>query len=571
MIGFQARSIKVQLLAPTLMAMLLFVVIFSLFWSQRYSNALRSAFEARAQLASELSVQPLGSAIWAFDEDLAKTTLAALDAGEGFRFAAVIADGAPFAVHLHDMPEESVLPDPLSELVVQMQDDDVTTLTQGDLVLTRTPVPAEGEVVGHLVIGFSSGVIAARVDAARFDAAVMGAIAFIMISAVMFFVSRVVTAPLAGIVEKMSALLNKESDFAVPEADRKDEFGLVGRAIQASRDGLRETTARNAREQVRQEEQARVFSHLRMSFKALAAGDFSRKITAEFPEDYQDLRHDLNATVDNLGDLVRGIVNVSQQLQARAADINQSSTDLEHRTQHQEATLRETRTAIGSLTETVTASADGAVQTKDYVEGARNGAIATGPVVASAVEAMKAIETSSEAITQVVTVIDDIAFQTNLLALNAGVEAARAGEAGRGFAVVASEVRGLALRSADAAKEIKALIETSSGHVQEGVAHVTGAGDALTAIVDTVGGISDHMTRISSAIDSQNESLRLVSDGMSQLDDVTGEYTAVVAQSTRAGRQLMEEATLLKELVSQFSLTPQQDTALQHDGQDVAA
>ncbi len=558
MLGSRSKSIKTRLLIPTLAAVLIFVSAFSLFWSQRYSSALTSGFEAGVDMLQQLSVRPLGNAVWAFDEELAKTTLSALEVADGFDFAVVLSGGQPFAVHMVDAPEETQLTERLQSIVDRMVDEDLQTLEYSDFVLRRADIVAEGDVVGELIFGISAKYISAATFDAAIGSAIMGGVAFLIFSLILVLVSRVVTSPLSGIVEKMSALLEERTDFQVPEADRRDEFGLVGRAIQTSRDNLKETLARAEQEKEKKEEQALIIHHLRRSFKALSSGDFSEKILVAFPEEYADLKEGLNQTVDKLNDLVGSIVVASQQLQDRAEDVNASSSELEERTTKQAQTLTQTSVAIKDLTGTVTETANGALNAKSYVQGTSNDAIETGQVVQCAVDAMKEIEESSAAITKIVTVIDDIAFQTNLLALNAGVEAARAGESGRGFAVVASEVRGLAQRSADAAKEIKQLINTSSNHVGDGVTHVKDAGNALNAIVESVGELSEHVGQISTAMDRQTQSLSQVNTGMSELDDVTQRYSKMVEQSAKAGRQLKEEATQLQDLVSQFKLVDKQ-------------
>jgi methyl-accepting chemotaxis protein len=231
-----------------------------------------------------------------------------------------------------------------------------------------------------------------------------------------------------------------------------------------------------------------------------------------------------------------------------------SSDDLSRRTENQAATLEETAAAMDELTASVRSAANGAREVEGVVGNARKDAEESEPVVKNAVAAMTEIESSSEEISQIIGVIDDIAFQTNLLALNAGVEAARAGEAGRGFAVVASEVRALAQRSSDAAKQIKTLISESSGQVERGVSLVGQAGDVLTKIAGHINHISGLVGEIASGAEEQSIGLGEINIGVTQLDKVTQQNAAMVEEATASSHALNGDATELSEVVSRFKL-----------------
>ena len=216
--------------------------------------------------------------------------------------------------------------------------------------------------------------------------------------------------------------------------------------------------------------------------------------------------------------------------------------------------MEETAAALEEITVTVNRTAAGSRQAAEAVASAKADAQASGQVVERAIAAMGEIEKSSTEITQIIGVIDEIAFQTNLLALNAGVEAARAGDAGRGFAVVAQEVRALAQRSAEAAKEIKGLISTSSKQVSHGVSLVGETGDSLKRIVEQVGAIDGLVSEISSSAQEQASSLGQVNTAVNQMDQMVQKNAAMVEESTAAAVALKDEASELEGLVSSFKI-----------------
>ena len=239
-------------------------------------------------------------------------------------------------------------------------------------------------------------------------------------------------------------------------------------------------------------------------------------------------------------------------IQTGASEISQASDDLSKRTEQQAATLEETAAALDHITATVRKTAEGSIQASSVVAGAKDDAEKSGVVVREAVAAMGQIEQSAQQISQIIGVIDEIAFQTNLLALNAGVEAARAGDAGKGFAVVASEVRSLAQRSAEAAKEIKTLISTSSKQVNQGVALVGQTGEALQRIVSKVLEITGLVSEISASAQEQATALAQVNTAVNQMDQVTQQNAAMVEQSTAASHALTREAGELARLMARF-------------------
>jgi methyl-accepting chemotaxis protein len=275
-------------------------------------------------------------------------------------------------------------------------------------------------------------------------------------------------------------------------------------------------------------------------------------------EDYKVLVDDFNSAVSSLETTLQNVRDTVASVSGGSSEISSASEDLSRRTERQAASLEETAAALDEITTTVRKTAQGAVHARDVVGQAQSDAERSGQVVRDAVGAMSAIESSARQIGNIIGVIDEIAFQTNLLALNAGVEAARAGDAGRGFAVVASEVRALAQRSAEAAKEIKALISASSQEVGRGVGLVGQTGQALTTIMTQIKEINGVVGEIASSAAEQATGLHEVNTAVNQMDQVTQQNAAMVEQSTAAAHKLLSESRALMDLVSRFKLSAAQ-------------
>ncbi|WP_304186583.1 PAS domain-containing methyl-accepting chemotaxis protein [Phenylobacterium aquaticum] len=336
-----------------------------------------------------------------------------------------------------------------------------------------------------------------------------------------------------------------------------DAAGKPFRVIKFATDVTAIEQERACNEAERRSAQARqeqAVAEVGLGLTRLAAGDLTYRITAALAEDYRGLQTDFNGAIERLQEVMTTIVNTAGGMRSGAGEISQAADELSRRTEQQAASLEETAAALEEITATVRQTAENARQAQTAVTAARTDADASGKVVENAVTAMGAIEGSASQISQIIGVIDEIAFQTNLLALNAGVEAARAGEAGKGFAVVASEVRALAQRSAEAAKEIKALISASNQQVSTGVDLVGKTGEALRRIVSQVAQITDLITGIAASAQEQAAGLHQVNTAVNQMDQMTQQNAAMVEESTAASHALSNEATELNRLMGEFDL-----------------
>ncbi len=376
--------------------------------------------------------------------------------------------------------------------------------------------------------------------------------------------------PITSLSGVMTTLAGGDLTASVNGTARRDEVGGMARAVQIFKDnGLKardlesaaerqrtlsdqERRSREEQDRHRAEAMAQATTGLASGLKHLASGNLAFQLTDRFAEEFESLRADFNQAVDQLRTTLAAVSDATSSIDGGSREISRSADDLSKRTEQQAASLEETAAALDEITANVSNSSKRAEEARTVAIQANDSARQSGAVVANAVDAMSKIEQSSNQISSIIGVIDEIAFQTNLLALNAGVEAARAGEAGKGFAVVAQEVRELAQRSAQAAKEIKDLIRNSSGEVQNGVKLVSQTGEALKTIEGYIVTINQHMDSIATSAREQSVGLSEVNTAVNQMDQVTQQNAAMVEETNAAGATLAMEATRLKELVGQF-------------------
>jgi len=408
-----------------------------------------------------------------------------------------------------------------------------------------------------------------RQDAMKFAAMFAGGAVLLLAGA--WFVVRSVTRPIRQVKGVLTAIADGETGMAVPCTAYPNEVGEMARAVEVLRNSVEESAALRAREADHQramaterseserssgaaaERQARAIGELGWALEALAAGNLSVSL-GDIGADYAKLRRDFNAAVEALHDAIAAISETGHVVRDSASDISGATGNLAKRTEQQAAALEETAAALDEITATVGTAAERAREARVMVAETKASAGRSGEIVRSAVDAMGRIEASSSRISQIIGVIDEIAFQTNLLALNAGVEAARAGEAGRGFAVVAQEVRELAQRSANAAKEIKTLISTSVHEVETGVALVRSTGDALVEIAVLVEKVNAHVETIATTAHEQSGGLREINASVNHMDQMTQQNAAMVEETTAASQTLAEQSHHLQHLLSTFRL-----------------
>jgi methyl-accepting chemotaxis protein len=304
---------------------------------------------------------------------------------------------------------------------------------------------------------------------------------------------------------------------------------------------------------------------------ALADGDLTRRITAEYEGLFGKLQADANAMADRIGATITEIKASTREVTNASAEISASTSDLSQRTEEQAASLEETSASMEEISSTVKMNADNAQQANKSARETQAIADRGGEVVAKAVGAMALIEESSRKVSDIIGVIDEIARQTNLLALNAAVEAARAGDAGRGFAVVASEVRSLAQRSSQAAKDIENLITNSNGQVKEGVDLVNRAGTALNEIVESIKKVTDIVSDIATASIEQATGIEQINKALAQMDEVTQQNSALVEENAATAKTLENQAMAMNERVAFFQVGGEMETARSAGSRLVAA
>ena len=458
-------------------------------------------------------------------------------------------------------------------------------MLDGDAVQTVGDVDGRSVILGGLVLRDFSGSKIGVLEVASDVTGIVGAgrtamwfmglatvsVCVLVLLAFLVF-ARSLSKAIGALTVAMGRLAGGDLTVEVPTTRRADEIGAMARAVEvfkqaafdkiamerdagAARDQAEVDRRRGAEVQAIAARQLQdVVDGIGRGLDQLARGALTFRLDRTFAADYETLRVDFNDAMAKLAETLAMVAANTESIRSGTGEISTAADDLSRRTEQQAASLEETAAALDEVTATVRKTSQSADHARGLVGSAKADAEQSAAVVRQAVEAMSAIEASSREISQIIGVIDEIAFQTNLLALNAGVEAARAGEAGRGFAVVASEVRALAQRSAEAAKQIDGLISASGRQVRQGVGLVDQTGQALGRILAQVADINTVVAEIAASAKEQAAGLDEINTAINQMDQVTQQNAAMVEESTAASRALSRETEQLFELVGKFEL-----------------
>jgi len=488
-------------------------------YEKRFNENIRTAHGTLAELAKVETDAKEKAEITAIDGLLTKLEQKQSTV-TGLAYANKTSDAYAFIQH-QVFPVYSELTKRLDAIVENEKDD----ITKAGANLRATSSAAQQRVLWIAIVGFLIGTSA------------LGLMAFFQI-----------VRPIRRVTAALKLLAEGHLEVEVEGLQRGDEVGTLANALQVFK---QQAIAEHKRAQ----ETVHVVQAIGSGLEALAKGNLTYRLNATMSGTFAKLKDDFNAALAQLEDAMKSVLSGTDDIGVGANEISQATDDLSRRTEQQAASLEQTAAALEEITATVKMTAQNAKEATSIVTKAKAAAEEGGGVVKTAITAMGQIEQSSKQITDIIGIIDEIAFQTNLLALNAGVEAARAGDAGKGFAVVASEVRALAQRSSQAAKEIKSLIQASGGHVASGVKYVGETGDSLRRIVEQVMQINALVAEMASAAHQQSTGIEEVNAAVTQMDQVTQQNAAMVEQSTAAARNLAVQTGELKELVTFFRVS----------------
>lgn len=368
---------------------------------------------------------------------------------------------------------------------------------------------------------------------------------------------QLLSRPIVAAARSVNRLVEDDYQSEIEDTHRRDEVGAIARNLADLRQRLDQAKSIEQKNQQENERRVELFHVLSASMADLKSGDMNQRIPAgdwtDLGESYEMLCIDFNDLAGALGELVQELSVSSSAVGQNAQGLSTMSDEMSRRAETQAATLEESAAALEQLSASVQSAAEQAQAADEQAAEGRRRAEQGGGVMQEAMQAMTSIAESSENISKIITVIDDIAFQTSLLALNAGVEAARAGEAGRGFAVVASEVRSLAHLAAKSANDIKGLVTNSSKQVEDGERLVQATSETLAQIVESVTSVSERVSSIAASATEQASGLREINIGVSQLDKVTQENAAMVQETNSASQKMKDEASRLSNLLQRFA------------------
>ena len=431
-----------------------------------------------------------------------------------------------------------------------------------------------GQVIGVLYVGVPQadyfGPVYRQLGAVALTCLLVGAAC----AGLAVALTRRQLAPLSDLRKAMAQVMAGDLTVDLSHAQRRDDIGEMAQAVHRFRDAALEKTqiaaqaaadrqALDAQQQTdqiqaarRNAEQSIVVRRLAEGLQRLSDGDLTVRLEEPFAHDYEGLRVNFNASVESLHKAIGRVVDAVEGLSAGATGVQTAADDVSRRSEQAAAGLEETAAALEQITATVQRTAGGARQAHNAADQALSAAQHSRGVVASAIEAIAGIEASSRQVSQIIGVIDEIAFQTNPSAIKEREENTRAGEAGRGFAVVAMEVRALAQRSAAAAREIRTHIDDSERQVSAGVSLVGAAGETLEGIAQQVAAINAAISQISSSTQEQAAGLGQINTAVGQMDHTTQHTSAMVNRSAASAQALLVEVRELTALVAGFRVTP---------------
>jgi len=451
----------------------------------------------------------------------------------------------------------------------------VGTITGKDGVermAVSVPIEPFPGAIWNVVVAVPSATVLGVLTQTIFTSAMIIAGATVILILVGWLLARRFIGRINRVIGQTTEIASGRLDVELTDKDRSDELGDLSRSLAVLLDSNRkkvelekeaevryeqeelERVERSKGHKAREEEIRFVVDELRAGLARLSDGDMTVRLDKPFSPALDEIRGNFNDSVEKLRAAMVSFRDNATTIENGSNEIRSAADDLARRTEQQAASVEETSAALSQITRSVNESTQRAEEAGLQVSRTKESAERSGEVVRSAIDAMSAIEQSSQSISNIIGVIDEIAFQTNLLALNAGVEAARAGEAGKGFAVVAQEVRELAQRSANAAKEIKALITASGEQVKHGVSLVDQTGEALTAIVAEVQQINTNVHAIVDAAREQSTGLAEINSAVNIMDQGTQKNAAMVEETNAASHTLVSEVQSLSARLAQFNL-----------------
>ncbi len=407
----------------------------------------------------------------------------------------------------------------------------------------------DNQVTGALSVGIDQSVLAIAIWPEHKSLLIASALAMIIGGIALIALIAWSLGPFSKLIGSLTRVAEGTEQVDIPYTDLRDEVGAIARGIAGLRDEQQRGRQREAMRVAKQKDQAIVVGVLRQSMSELANQNLAHRIEdsegLSFPDDYEPLRQGFNEAVMKLADTICEIGEVAESVRGSAGEIGGLADSLACRVEQQAATLAQSASAITTLSQSAVEIAQKAEQANAIAANSRQSSTASRKALDKAISAIRDIEGSSGKISQISSVLEDIAFQTNLLALNAGVEAARAGDAGKGFAVVASEVRSLAGRAAESAKEINELIQTSRKQVSEGTVQVETTADSLSELLSQVEELGGLVGEIAGSIKHQAKGQAEISTGVEQLDTMTQQNAAIGEEANAAGHTLQAEAKRL--------------------------